>query len=185
MLTKQVDAENPEAFVWTKKDDEILRHHVSVHGTKHWKLATKSLPKWLGWECRRRYNEYIRTNRESWTQEEDQHLLRLYEEHGSRWSQIARNMENNRSYELVKRRYGQLYYNLNKRAHTSLEIGKISKETSIELPATLGAAELDLPPFQNDSSDSTSAELSSPQPKQQSCQETTTSGSSTPTHRTS
>lgn len=125
-LTKQVDKDDPDAFVWTKKDDEILRQHVSVHGTKHWKLATKSLPKWLGWECRRRFNEYIKTNRESWTQEEDQHLLRLYEVYGSRWTQIAKHLENNRSYELVKRRYGQLLYNLNKRSHTSLETGKIS-----------------------------------------------------------
>ena len=70
-LTKYVDMDDPKAFIWTKKDDEILKHHVSVHGTKQWKLATKSLPKWLSWECRRRFNEYIRTNRESWTEEED------------------------------------------------------------------------------------------------------------------
>ena len=82
------------------------------------------------WECRRRFNEYIKTNRESWTEEEDQHLLKLYEVHGSRWTQIAKCLENNRSYELVKRRYGQLLYNLNKRTDTSLETGKISNETS-------------------------------------------------------
>lgn len=105
-LTKQVDEDDPDAFVWTKSDDEILRHHVSIYGTKHWKLATKNLPKWLGWECSRRYNEFIEKNLESWTQEEDQHLLRLYEVHGSRWTLIAKHLENNRSYELVKRRYG-------------------------------------------------------------------------------
>ena len=103
-LTGVVDQNDPDAFKWTEKDDAVLRRHVEQHGSRNWVQATRALPKWTCREIRRRYNEVVSVSHAKWTKAEDDLILKLYAEHGGKWTFIARQLDN-RAYEMVKARY--------------------------------------------------------------------------------
>lgn len=76
-------------YKWTPRDDDILRSHVSKHGSAKWKDVASILQKWTGKECMRRYCEFVKPSRVKWTDFEDQLIPRLYEKMGPKWALMA------------------------------------------------------------------------------------------------
>ncbi|XP_028783217.1 myb-related protein 308-like [Neltuma alba] len=78
---------------WSKKEDERLRAYVERHGHSNW----RQLPKHAGLSrcgksCRLRWLNYLRpgVKRGSYTQEEDELIIKLHEQLGNKWSLIAK-----------------------------------------------------------------------------------------------
>ncbi|CAL9058252.1 myb-related protein 308-like [Musa acuminata AAA Group] len=77
---------------WTKEEDEKLVSYIKAHGEGCW----RSLPKAAGLlrcgkSCRLRWINYLRPDlkRGNFTEEEDEHIIKLHGVLGNKWSLIA------------------------------------------------------------------------------------------------
>uniref|UniRef100_A0A7S0RFC0 Uncharacterized protein n=1 Tax=Pyramimonas obovata TaxID=1411642 RepID=A0A7S0RFC0_9CHLO len=92
--------------VWTEAEDNKLRRLVEQHGSKKWSLIASKLQTKASKQCRRRWQNYLNAvvKKGSWSQEEDDILLRGHELHGNKWTEIAK-MVQGRTDNAVKNRY--------------------------------------------------------------------------------
>ncbi|CAL5214671.1 unnamed protein product [Lathyrus oleraceus] len=81
---------------WSKEEDERLIKYIKSHGEGCW----RSLPKAAGLarcgkSCRLRWINYLRPDlkRGNFTREEDELIIRLHNEVGNKWSQIAQQLK--------------------------------------------------------------------------------------------
>ncbi|XP_058731149.1 myb-related protein 330-like [Vicia villosa] len=81
---------------WSKEEDERLIKYIKTHGEGCW----RSLPKAAGLarcgkSCRLRWINYLRPDlkRGNFTREEDELIIRLHNEVGNKWSQIAQQLK--------------------------------------------------------------------------------------------
>jgi hypothetical protein len=76
---------------WTREEDETIMNFVRCNGTKSWVRLSGLLPGRIGKQCRERWFNALdpAMNRGPWTPEEDEHLIRLHEQHGNRWTKIS------------------------------------------------------------------------------------------------
>ena len=96
--------------LWTFEEDEILRQKVMEFGTQKWARIANYLPNRIGRQCRERWINVLKPdiNRQDWTQQEDNLLLKLHEELGSRWSYISKMPEfEGRTISQIKNRFHQ------------------------------------------------------------------------------
>ena len=99
-------------FKFTPEEDVMLRELVEKHGTNKWALIAKLLNDRTARQCRDRWNHYLCHGEKepAWTQEEDNLLMQLYNEIGSKWTLIAKSLEHrnavsvrNRACRLIRR----------------------------------------------------------------------------------
>lgn len=76
---------------WTREEDETITNYVAQYGVKNWTKLAKLLPGRIGKQCRERWRNHLDPNNKSgsWTQEEDNLLIKLHAEYGNSWVKIA------------------------------------------------------------------------------------------------
>ena len=76
---------------FTPAEDQLLIDAVNQFGCDDWHLICSKVPGRNPRQCRERWNNYVnpRIISSPWTSEEDEKLLKKYEEFGSKWHTIA------------------------------------------------------------------------------------------------
>ncbi len=90
---------------WTEEEDEQLKNLVDQHGEKWIKIA-KEMPGRTNIQCREHYKRTLNfaIKQGKWTEEENEQLKNLVDQHGENWVKIAKempgrtNMQCNRHY---------------------------------------------------------------------------------------
>ena len=114
---------------WTEEEDAILKEYVLANGAKNWSKIASKLPGRIAKQCRERWHNKLNPGIvvKAWTVEEDNLILKLIYEKGTRWSEISREMEG-RTSNAIKNHYNQ---NLKKRVSPGcfLEVPKVENKT--------------------------------------------------------
>lgn len=127
---------------WSKEEDDIILSLVDLYG-KNWSLIAKKVPTRNGKQIRDRFLNYLdpKINRNKFTVEEDDMIIKLYIEHGSKWSTIAK-FFNGRTGDMIKNRF---YSCLRKKIVRNIEktnnkrVKQIKKENAIITPKTISS----------------------------------------------
>ena len=79
---------------WSPEEDLLLRRIVEEKGAKNWTQVALLFPGRIGKQCRDRWHQQLNPDvvRKKWTHEEDVLIVKLFLEHGSRWSEIAKHV---------------------------------------------------------------------------------------------
>ncbi|GAD92511.1 hypothetical protein PVAR5_1103 [Paecilomyces variotii No. 5] len=96
----------PERRRWTQKEDEILKIAVGEDAEGiDWLSVAQFLPGRNNKECRKRWYQKFahNTNRGSWTEEEDERLRTAINQHGTKWTLVARDVGTRSSEQCSKR----------------------------------------------------------------------------------
>jgi len=111
MLTGGVEEEGGRSGggkknAWTKEEDAILTRVVATEGAGHWTKVAVHLPGRMGRQCRERWFNHLAPDvrKGDWTAHEDQRILAAVRLHGTKWSQIQRELPG-RSDNSIKNRY--------------------------------------------------------------------------------
>lgn len=107
---------------FTKEEDEKIRKLVDIFGTDCWTLISQFVKGRSPKQIRDRYSNYLMPGIffGEWTQEEDELLVKLFSEYGSKWSFIHDHFPN-RSANSIKNRW---YYFLSKKHPNKSDIKK-------------------------------------------------------------
>ncbi|EOA23904.1 hypothetical protein CARUB_v10017119mg [Capsella rubella] len=94
---------------WTPEEDDILRKHISVHGTENWAIIASKFTDKSTRQCRRRWYTYLNSDfkRGGWSPEEDTLLCEAQRLFGNRWTEIAK-VVSGRTDNAVKNRFTTL-----------------------------------------------------------------------------
>jgi hypothetical protein len=97
---------------WTPDEDRHLVHLVKQHG-KNWAVIAENMKGRVGKQCRERWRNHLdpNINKGEFSEREDAVILKMVEEIGTKWSQIAEHLDR-RTENMVKNRY---YCNLRPR----------------------------------------------------------------------
>ncbi len=79
---------------WTEEEDEQLKNLVDQHGEK-WAEIAKEMPGRTDIRCRQRYKRNLSPptiKQGKWTEEENEQLQNLVDQHGKKWTEIAKEM---------------------------------------------------------------------------------------------
>jgi len=76
---------------WTAEEDHALLQLVQGHGPRPWSQIAKELPGRVGKQCRERWHNHVcpSVSKEEWTDAEDQLIMDLVQQMGTKWSKIA------------------------------------------------------------------------------------------------
>ncbi|KIJ37601.1 hypothetical protein M422DRAFT_177739, partial [Sphaerobolus stellatus SS14] len=79
---------------WTKAEDELLLKYYAVYSPPRWSFIAKHIPGRTDDACSKRYREALdpALKRDGWTDEEDERLVMLAVQLGSRWTQVGQAM---------------------------------------------------------------------------------------------
>ncbi|XP_054812184.1 transcription factor MYB4-like [Prosopis cineraria] len=95
MRSPYYDKNGVKRGAWSKEEDEKLRAFIERYGHSNW----RQLPKHAGLSrcgksCRLRWLNYLRpeVKRGNYTPEEDELIIKLHEQHGNKWSLIAKRL---------------------------------------------------------------------------------------------
>ncbi|KAJ7974476.1 Myb transcription factor [Quillaja saponaria] len=89
------DKSNVKRGLWTAEEDAKILAFVSNHGIGNWTLVPKKAGlNRCGKSCRLRWTNYLRPDlkQDSFTPQEEEHIINLHEAVGSRWSLIAKKL---------------------------------------------------------------------------------------------
>lgn len=97
---------------FTKDEDEKIKELVKKFGSKNWSIVAAFMNGRTAKQCRDRYSNYLIPGifQGEWSKEEDNLLIKLYNQYGSKWS-IIQNHFPQRSSNSIKNRW---YYFLRK-----------------------------------------------------------------------
>ena len=89
---KQINRSTTYRIPFTPEEDEKLKSLTSKYGTRSWSLIASFMAGRTPKQCRDRYSNYLVPGyfKGQWSNEEDQLLLKLYQQHGPKWSIIQR-----------------------------------------------------------------------------------------------
>ncbi|KAK8840282.1 hypothetical protein M9Y10_030837 [Tritrichomonas musculus] len=113
---------------FTKEEDEKVKELVQIYGTKKWIVVSSFIKGRTAKQCRDRYLNYLVPGyfMGEWSKEEDDLIIKLYDEHGPKWSVIQRSLED-RSANAIKNRWK---YFLSRQINKDSELDqKIERET--------------------------------------------------------
>ncbi|KII93703.1 hypothetical protein PLICRDRAFT_26811 [Plicaturopsis crispa FD-325 SS-3] len=114
---------------WSAEEDALLRHAIDIHGIdcQDWKLFAQYVPGRTNKACRKRWLHSLAPviKKSAWTAEEDELLVRLFNQHPNRWSVIARGIEG-RTDDACSKRYREAL-------DPSLRTGEWTREEDEEL----------------------------------------------------
>ena len=113
---------------WTKEEDDILMEKAQEYNYKNWNAIANFIPGRTSIQCSARYKR-IKPGliKGSWTQEEDNELLKLYKQYGKNWSDISKFMPYRTGKQIRDRFLNALDKNLNKEKFSQEEDEKIIK----------------------------------------------------------
>ncbi|PWA60274.1 homeodomain-like protein [Artemisia annua] len=77
---------------WSDEEDKLLTNYIQTHGEGQWRsMPSKAGLLRCGKSCRLRWMNYLRPGikRGSFTEDENEQIIRLHSIHGNRWSFIA------------------------------------------------------------------------------------------------
>ncbi len=125
---------------WTEEEDKLLYEYVKVHG-QNWSAISNLLSSRSGKQIRDRYLNTLQpgVNKNKFTEEEDELLLKKYKELGPKWSYIAQFFENrtgdiikNRFYSSLRKKNYKVDYLRQKKLRSALgESGKVIEILSL------------------------------------------------------
>jgi len=94
---------------WSKSEDIILQRIVILHGFRNWTEIARLIPKRTAKQCRERWHQNLapHLSKQPFSSEDDELLLKLFENYGSKWTVIAKHFKN-RSANLIKCRWKSL-----------------------------------------------------------------------------
>lgn len=109
-------------ILFSKEEDERIKILVNIFGTRHWDLIAQFIEGRTAKQCRDRYSNYLVPGyfQGEWSEDEDSLLIKLYNEHGPKWSQIQKSFKN-RSSNNIKNRWN--YF-----VHRNFQITNIKKK---------------------------------------------------------
>ncbi|KAI4387750.1 hypothetical protein MLD38_000156 [Melastoma candidum] len=90
---KQEAGSNKNKSLWTAEEDKILMEYVKSHGKGRWNsIAKRTGLKRCGKSCRLRWMNYLcpTVNRDGFTPQEEDLIVRLHNLLGNRWALIAK-----------------------------------------------------------------------------------------------
>ena len=92
---------------FTPYEDQIIIDLVGDNKYPNWNEIAKHIRGKNGRQCRERYQQYLspNINKEPWTQEEDNLIIRLYEIYGPSWARIAEFFNGTRTNNSIKNRW--------------------------------------------------------------------------------
>ena len=113
---------------WSLEEDQILVRVVQEEGAGHWTKIAQRLQGRAGRQCRERWFNHLAPDvkKGSWTAEEDHLILAAVREHGTKWSQIQKQLPG-RSDNSIKNRY----YSAIRKAQ------RLEKRTSVPAPVIM------------------------------------------------
>ncbi|KAF6766108.1 hypothetical protein DFP72DRAFT_865603 [Ephemerocybe angulata] len=123
-------AERNPGRPWTDHEDILLRQGVNLWGDQdHWKDIALLIEGRTNKACRKRWLHSLTptVKKSAWTKEEDELLIRLYNEYGKQWSLIARNIEGRTDDACSKRYQEALDPDLKKEPFTPEDDEKLRK----------------------------------------------------------
>ena len=100
---------------FSKTEDDLLRSLVEQYGENSWPEVAKNMVGRNTRQCRDRWTQYLSpaANNSSWSKEEDNQLIKLYNEFGSKWALISKYF-NGRTNSCVRNRAVFLIRNIDK-----------------------------------------------------------------------
>ena len=77
---------------FTKFEDQVLRHFVMKYGTNRWEMAAEYLGTKNKRQCKDRWRKFLdpAIENDDFTDEEDQLLMKLYNEMGNKWVAMSK-----------------------------------------------------------------------------------------------
>ncbi|GJQ12529.1 hypothetical protein GpartN1_g4320.t1 [Galdieria partita] len=77
---------------WTEQEDKTICDFVKEHGPTKWSHLAKLLPGRIGKQCRERWFNHLNPeiNKQPWTQEEEERLIKAHAVLGNRWAELAK-----------------------------------------------------------------------------------------------
>lgn len=92
---KSLHGDTMQRSRFTKEEDELLKQLADSQESPNWNSIACHMKNRTGRQCRERYNNYLRPNlvNGTWTHEEDELLLTLYEKYGPKWSLISQSFK--------------------------------------------------------------------------------------------
>jgi len=123
---------------FTSEEDEIIVNYVQKHGAKNWRFLTTILKNRTSRQIRERWVNYLDPNvsHGEWTKEEDELILELFNQNGTKWSVISKSFLN-RTDVMIKNRFQLLKRHLNK--------GFLKKNGTVEQTIPFQDGEKDIP----------------------------------------
>lgn len=94
---------------WTPEEDKLLIDSVKKNGMSNWTLVAAEVYGRTGKQCRERWTNQLcpALNKDIWTPQEDEILIKQQRAHGNFWSKIARYLPG-RSSNAIKNRWSWL-----------------------------------------------------------------------------
>lgn len=134
---RALSLETSQRTRFTKEEDELLRQLVNSQPQPNWNEIACHMKKRTARQCRERYNNYLRPNLVNgpWTKEEEELLLKLYEQYGPKWSLISQSF-NSRSPVNVKNHHSSLVsqsFVKNRKNRVELKENDEFKETTVKI----------------------------------------------------
>lgn len=91
---------------WSSQEDEQLRDWVQRFGPTNWSQCAESIAGRSGKQCRERWDNALNPalKKGEWTEQEDELILKNFEEKGAKWTEIAQLLPG-RSVNSIKNRF--------------------------------------------------------------------------------
>jgi hypothetical protein len=111
---------------FTQDDDQQLLQLINQYGILNWNVIAEKMISKNARQCKERWDNYLNPNinNSGWTFEEDELLLKKYEEFGSKWVKIAKHF-NNRTDTQCKNRIQKLQRRCDRCTQLMKEIKKV------------------------------------------------------------
>ena len=92
--------------MWSTEEDNLLLNLMSISQPKNWAEVALLVPGRTAKQCRERWSLNLdpNINRGTWTQEEDELLIKLHDKLGNRWAKIKGHLSS-RTENAVKTRF--------------------------------------------------------------------------------
>jgi len=108
---KKKSFKGPKTSTWTPEEDQVLRDAIMANEGKNWKKIAEYLKNRTHTQCLHRWQKVLNPGlvKGAWTQEEDEALCRLVENHGPKnWSTIATHLNGRIGKQCRERWYNHL-----------------------------------------------------------------------------
>ncbi|KAM3140058.1 hypothetical protein pb186bvf_007858 [Paramecium bursaria] len=109
-------ADNERNQKWTAEEDEKVLRLSKVY-KQNWKKIADQMGNRTGRQIRERYINHLdpEINNKKWSQAEDRQIWKMYQNLGTKWSEMAKqlkgrpeNMIKNRFYSFIRKKYGKI-----------------------------------------------------------------------------